>query len=190
MCSPLRQPRLLSTAPGLWRILRCVVFPDCYAMDTESPHAQDNGFAQSPWMDMGGFHPSQHSPPMEYNGFQYGSVPLDPAYGVTIPPPYVPLPMTLPSNAWPSMLTPASQAPFHPPELPAGPVPIAPSVSPAAPVPPPRKSSASSSTPRRTLTDEDRRKMCLYHEENKTAKQTDIGGMYLSISPQSIKATA
>lgn len=31
-------------------------------------------------------------------------------------------------------------------------------------------------TPRRTLTDEDRRRMCVYHEEHKTAKQTDIGG--------------
>ncbi|KAL4779684.1 hypothetical protein BJX76DRAFT_72383 [Aspergillus varians] len=147
-------------------------------MDTESPHAQENGFAQSPWMDMGGFHPSQHSPPMDYHGFGYGPVPLDPAYGVTIPPPYVPLPMTVPSNAWPSMLTHTGQ-PFQPPDLPVGPVPIAPSVSPVAPVPPPRKSSTSSSTPRRTLTDDDRRQMCLYHEENKTAKQTDIGGMYL-----------
>ncbi|KAL2848641.1 hypothetical protein BJX68DRAFT_100374 [Aspergillus pseudodeflectus] len=144
-------------------------------MDTETPHAQDNGFAQSPWVDMGGFHPSQHSPPMEYHGFGYGVVPLDTSYGVTIPPPYAPLPMTVPSNAWPSMLTTTSQPPFPPPELPAAPVHIAPSVSPIAPVPPPRKSSTSSSTPRRTLTDEDRRRMCLYHEENKTAKQTDIG---------------
>jgi hypothetical protein len=32
--------------------------------------------------------------------------------------------------------------------------------------------------PRRTLTDDDRRQMCIYHEENKTAKQTDIGGKH------------
>ncbi|KAL5337655.1 hypothetical protein BJX70DRAFT_228747 [Aspergillus crustosus] len=146
-------------------------------MDTETSHAQDSGFAHSPWADMGTFHPTQHSPPLEYHGFQYGVVPLDPSYGVTIPPPYAPLPMTVPSNAWPSMLTPSTQSPFQP-ELQPGPVPIAPSISSAAPIPPPRKSSTSSSTPRRTLTDEDRRRMCQYHEENKTAKQTDIGALF------------
>jgi hypothetical protein len=154
-------------------------------MDTETPHAQENGFAQSPWMDMGGFHPShQNSPPLDYHGFGYPvHVPLDASYGVTIPPPYAPpaLPMTVPSNAWPSMLTTTSQPPFQHSEHPVAPVPIAPSVSPIAPVPPPRKSSTSSSTPRRTLTDDDRRRMCLYAEENKTAKQTDIGGAFLFI---------
>jgi hypothetical protein len=49
-------------------------------------------------------------------------------------------------------------------------------MSSTAPVQPVRKTSTGGSTPRRTLTDEDRRQMCLYHEENKTAKQTDIGG--------------
>lgn len=33
------------------------------------------------------------------------------------------------------------------------------------------------STARRTLTDADRRQMCLYHEENPNVKQTVIGGM-------------
>lgn len=169
-------------------------------MDTETPHhAPEAGFAhaQSPWMGMNGFHPQppQHSPPVDYHGFGYNVVPMDSAYGVTIPPPYAP-PMTVPSNAWPSMLSTPSQSPFQPPEAqppgppppappPApvrtpGPVPIAPSVSvsPTAPVSPPRKSSASSATPRKMLTDEDRRRMCLYHEDNKTAKQTDIGGVF------------
>ncbi|PLB41984.1 uncharacterized protein BDW47DRAFT_43477 [Aspergillus candidus] len=144
-------------------------------MDTESSHSQDNDFAQSPWVDMGGFHPAQQSPPLDdYHGFPYGVIPLDSAYGVTIPPPYASLPLTLPSNTWPSMLT---NHQSHFPEGGLPPVPIPPSsVSPVTPIPPPRKSSTSSSTPRRTLTDEDRRRMCLYHEENKTAKQTDIGG--------------
>ncbi|KAL4965871.1 uncharacterized protein BDV14DRAFT_51941 [Aspergillus stella-maris] len=148
-------------------------------MDAEASHQQDNGFTQSPWMDMGAFHPDQQSPPMEYHGFHYGSVPMDASYPVTIPPPYAPLPMTVPSNAWPSMLTPESQPPFRAPDLPvSAPVPIAPSVSPVAPVPPPRRSSTSNSTPRRTLTDEDRRRMCEYHENHKTAKQTDIGALF------------
>ena len=32
------------------------------------------------------------------------------------------------------------------------------------------------STPRKTLTDSDRRRMCQYHEENPSVKQTEIGG--------------
>jgi hypothetical protein len=34
------------------------------------------------------------------------------------------------------------------------------------------------STPRRTLTDDDRRRMCQYHEDNPTVKQTEIGAMF------------
>jgi hypothetical protein len=33
------------------------------------------------------------------------------------------------------------------------------------------------STPRRTLTDDDRRRMCEYHESHPGVKQTEIGGM-------------
>ncbi|KKK26438.1 hypothetical protein ARAM_004164 [Aspergillus rambellii] len=124
-------------------------------MDAETPHSQDNDFPQSPWVDLSGFHPSQQSPPMDYHGFEYGVLPIDPSYGVTIPPPYTSMPLTLPSSTWPSMLA-TTQPPF-PPEAQLVPIPIAPSVSPITPIPPPRKSSASSSTPRRTLTDEDRR---------------------------------
>lgn len=35
-----------------------------------------------------------------------------------------------------------------------------------------------STNPRRTLTDADRRRMCLYHEENPNVKQTEIGAMF------------
>lgn len=34
------------------------------------------------------------------------------------------------------------------------------------------------SQPRRTLTDDDRRRMCQYHEDNPTVKQTEIGAMF------------
>ncbi|KAF7163942.1 hypothetical protein CNMCM5623_008603 [Aspergillus felis] len=144
-------------------------------MDTESSHTQENEFPQSPWMDMGAFQPpSQNSPPMDYSGFGYGVMPLDTPYGVSIPPPYASLPLTMPSNTWPSMLT--TQPQF--PEQGLAPIPIPASAAPVTPVQPPRKSSTSGSTPRRTLTDEDRRRMCLYHEEHKTAKQTDIGALF------------
>lgn len=40
----------------------------------------------------------------------------------------------------------------------------------------PATSHAPNPSPRRTLTDADRRRMCLFHEENPTVKQTEIGG--------------
>ncbi|RLL96635.1 hypothetical protein CFD26_104367 [Aspergillus turcosus] len=111
----------------------------------------------------------------DYSAFGYGVMPLDTPYGVSIPPPYASLPLTMPSSTWPSMLTTQSQFP----EQGLPPVPIPASAAPVTPIQPPRKSSTSGSTPRRTLTDEDRRRMCLYHEEHKTAKQTDIGVLLL-----------
>lgn len=175
-------------------------------MDTESSHAQEHDFAQTSWLDIGGFSPSEQSPTLDYQAFGYGVVPLDPSYGVDIPPPYETLPIAMPPppSSWPSMLS--NQGPFPEPGMPAVPLMQAPPT--LAPVPTipaiPRKASTSKAstgksstgksstgksssgksnsnpTPRRTLTDEDRRRMCLYHEENKTAKQTDIGGKAFS----------
>lgn len=146
------------------------------AMETESHTAPDSEFAHSPWVELGTFTSPHNSPPMpEYSGFDYGHSPLmavDATYGMSIPPPYASMPLPMPSHAWPSMLT--HQSAFHESGLP--PVSVPTSVSPSAPTPPIRKTSTGGSTPRRTLTDEDRRQMCLYHEENKQAKQTDIGG--------------
>ncbi|KAL1849704.1 hypothetical protein Plec18170_007225 [Paecilomyces lecythidis] len=78
-------------------------------------------------------------------------------------------------HPWPSMLT--THSSFHEGTLPPAPAPAPISVSPPAPIHPIRTTSTGS-TPRRTLTDEDRRRMCLYHEENKNAKQTDIGALF------------
>lgn len=151
---------------------------DSSAMETE-PHAPEGEFPHSPWVDLGGPFTSPHnSPPMpEFSGFEYGPSPIMAVdgYGMSLPPPYTSMPLPMPSHAWPSMLT--NHSPFHD-GLPPIPAPI--SVSPSAPTPPVRKSSTGGATPRRTLTDEDRRQMCLYHEEHKTAKQTDIGGKITS----------
>ncbi|KAJ5678915.1 hypothetical protein N7462_007159 [Penicillium macrosclerotiorum] len=147
-------------------------------METETHQAPDSDFAHSPWVELGAFTSPQHSPPMpEYSGFDYGPSPLmavDTTYGMSIPPPYASMPLPMPSHSWPSMLT--HQSPFHESGLPPTPIPT--SVSPTAPPPQVRKTSTGGSNPRRTLTDEDRRQMCLYHEENKTAKQTDIGALF------------
>ncbi|KAJ5746413.1 hypothetical protein N7520_011595 [Penicillium odoratum] len=145
-------------------------------MESE-PHAPEGEFPHSPWVDLGTFTSPQHSPPMpEYSGFEYGPSPIMAVdgYGMNLPPPYTSMPLPMPSHAWPSMLT--HHSTFHENGLPPVPTPI--SVSPSAPMPPIRKSSTGGATPRRTLTDEDRRQMCLYHEEHKTAKQTDIGALF------------
>ena len=146
-------------------------------METETHYAPENEFSHSPWVDMGTFTSPQHSPPVpEHNGFEFGPSPImavDASYGMSLPPPYASMPLPMPSHSWPSMLT-AQQSPFHENGLP--PTPLPQSVSPSAPAPPVRKASTGGQTPRRTLTDEDRRQMCLYHQEHSGAKQTDIGG--------------
>lgn len=153
-------------------------------MDSDSHHGPGHGhhndFAQSPWVDVGSF-PSQQSPPLsDYPGFGYGPpsvMSMGGPFAMSMPPPpYASLPLTNSSHTWPSML--ANQAPYSDPALPLASA--APPVSAPTPAPPSRKPSIGGSTPRRTLTDEDRRNMCLYHEDNKTAKQTDIGGNSLS----------
>ncbi|KAJ5130922.1 uncharacterized protein N7515_006961 [Penicillium bovifimosum] len=147
---------------------------DPTTMETDS-HGPDSEFAHSPWVEIGPFASPQQSPPIhEYSGFDYGPSPLmavDTSYGMSIPPPYTSMPLPMPSHSWPSMLT--THNPWN-----GLPVSTPTSVSPSAPMPPVRKTSTGGNTPRRTLTDDDRRQMCLYHEEHKTAKQTDIGALF------------
>lgn len=144
---------------------------------------QSNDFQQPPWAVYGS---SQQQSPVNqipsYQGFGYGPSPImrmDPSYSVSIPPPYTSLPLALSSQPWPSML--ATQPHFLDPTIPPPPPPQA-QTSTSIPIPQSvpsiRKSLSGASTPRRTLTDEDRRRMCLYHVENKSAKQTDIGAIF------------
>ena len=161
------------------------------------PHEGDFGHS-SPWPESHHPSPHTHSPAHEYGfGFlsahsaaggtsPYG-MPMDPSYGRSHVPMYTSAPaqtgpVALVAAQWPSMLTnpSSSQPPLAPtPAMPAPPT-LAPVPSFAAahslpplstPPPPPSTSS------RRTLTDQDRRKMCQYHEDNPTVKQTEIGGM-------------
>ncbi|OJJ47652.1 hypothetical protein ASPZODRAFT_15103 [Penicilliopsis zonata CBS 506.65] len=149
-------------------------------MDTEGHHVQESEFTTPTWLEMGAFTATPHnSPPIpDFHGFAYSSSPVmtleASSYGMSIPPPYASLPLAIPSHPWPSLLT--TQPQYS--EIAVAPVSMAPALSHTAPLPSSRKSSTSGSTPRRTLTDDDRRRMCLYHEENKTAKQTDIGALF------------
>lgn len=146
-----------------------------FIMETEQHHGQDNiDFGSGQWTDISAYNSSQHQSPVhENNGFGFISptpVPTEPTYNRAIPPTFTThqqlQPLLMPQ--WPSMM--ASQSAFTPA--------IMPSVSAGAPMPTTTSSqpAPTTSTPRRTLTDADRRRMCMYHEENPTVKQTEIGG--------------
>lgn len=142
------------------------------AMDN-SQSAQSNDMSHPSWTS---YNPSQHSPPMgpipAYHGFGYGPTP----YSMSIPPPYSSLSLAMPPQPWPSML--AGQPQYLEQAIPT--TSMTASASAPTTVPSVRKLSVSGPTPRRTLSDDDRRRMCRFHEQNRTAKQSDIGGTYLA----------
>lgn len=157
-------------------------------MNHEQHHnPQENGYGGEGWPEMSNsYNSSQHQSPIFESRIQYEymqnhhPMPTEPQYPRMAPPQMPPpasysthhqqlLPLIMPNHpTWPSMLTnPAnSQAP-----------PVA--IPPANSGKPPPKLPAihSTPTPRKTLTDSDRRRMCQYHEDNPTVKQTEIGGM-------------
>ena len=150
-------------------------------MDHEHHH-------QEPFEDHTGWHengqyPHHSSPVQDFNGFHaYTPMPMEPIYGNGMHPPHPQHPpprsthqqlQPLIMPQWPSMLT--SQSTYQPSIFPSAPVPITPAS--ATPVSATSTHSRTSSTPRKTLTDQDRRRMCQYHEDNPTVKQTEIGGM-------------
>ncbi|KAF2651988.1 CenpB-DNA-bind-domain-containing protein [Lophiostoma macrostomum CBS 122681] len=131
--------------------------------------------------DGGAYNHSQHqSPVQDYHGLPYSTnytpLPMEPLYPQGMHPPRTTVPQLQPliMPQWPSMLT--SQSTYVPPIFPSAPVPITPAS--ATPVSATSTHSRTSSTPRKTLTDQDRRRMCLYHEEHPTVKQTEIGAMF------------
>ncbi|KAL0256964.1 hypothetical protein SLS55_007774 [Diplodia seriata] len=155
-------------------------------MEQEQHHPHpDQGYhdATGQWVDSSAQYPhsQHHSPVHDYNGFAYNPLPMEPMYphamsqGMPPPPPRTThqqlQPLIMPQ--WPSMLT--SQSNYAPPPMYSAPAPAPVS---ATPTPVSATSTRSSGTPRKTLTDNDRRRMCLYHEENPTVKQTEIGAMF------------
>lgn len=133
---------------------------------------------------------SQHqSPVYEQNGFAFIQQPLHDTLPTsqTFTPQRMPIlqpspahpsiqqlhPLIMPSHStWPSMLTnPASYPP--------------PTVTVPVSAPPVVRGNGtrvatghSTSSPRKTLTDSDRRRMCQYHLDNPSVKQTEIGGEF------------
>ncbi|KAL3425988.1 centromere binding protein B [Phlyctema vagabunda] len=150
-------------------------------MDHERQTGQDNGYNDG-WVEMNnGYNSSQHQSPIhEYGSYgfmqpmQHHGLPIEPAFTMAPPPtthtthPQL-VPLIMPGHpTWPSMLT-------NPASYSAPPVAI-PQV--ANPKPPKLATTHASPSPRKTLTDSDRRRMCQYHEDNPSVKQTEIGAMF------------
>lgn len=128
-------------------------------------------------------HPHSHhgTPAQEYTGFNFTSpqLPMEPsAFTSSIHqrPMHQQLqPLVMPQ--WPSMLNSQPHATYQPmypqPVQPIQPMSVGPLQTPVS-----ATSTRSSSTPRKTLTDLDRKRMCQYAEEHPNSKQTEIGGQY------------
>lgn len=146
----------------------------------------DGDYGNEQWM-VDDYHSQHtHSPNHEYAVYGYMSsshMPM-PAYNRSMstsypshqqPPPLI-------TAQWPSMLTnpPSNASSPLQTQASSGPPPLAP-LAPlttynAHPPLPPVAAPIPTPNTRRTLTDQDRRRMCQYHEENPTVKQTEIGG--------------
>jgi hypothetical protein len=156
----------------------------------EHHSGHESGFGSGDgWVDINSYSSTQAQSPMyEQVGFAFiqphilPSIPSEPSFHVQrVQQPHTThqqlLPLIMPSHpTWPSMLT-------NPASYSSQPVPI-----PPASAPPLTKRSApklpaihATPSPRKTLTDADRRRMCKYHEENPTVKQTEIGGTRTSL---------
>lgn len=146
-------------------------------------HSQSNTAFQPVQMRMSGQHQYPHShhgtPATEYTGFVWPSpqVPVSGetfAHNATRPTHQSLHPLIMPQ--WPSMLSSQSTQPtpsYYPTVLPQNHLAAMSSTPVGTPIS--TSSTRSGSTPRRTLTDDERRQMCEFHEQNPTAKQNEIG---------------
>jgi hypothetical protein len=150
---------------------------------------QDDQYGNQQWNmePLNDYHsPHTQSPAHEYNafGFTMGpshgmshGMPMEPNYNRPMPPLYTTHQpqQSLIAAQWPSMIINPSTS--NPPPPMAAPPPLAPVSSFAATHSlPPLTTPIPTPSARRTLTDQDRRRMCQYHDENPTVKQTEIGG--------------
>jgi hypothetical protein len=175
------------------------------ASDQESHTSQDNSGAwgnEGTWVDMHGFQNHHQTSMSEYNGASFSFMPSIPSHGLPseslarMPPPPPPhsmaqaqtalphlspqLPMlVMPSHAtWPSMLTNPNSYSSHsaPPAMSIPPIQVTPRVQTTLKTKLPALHTQP--VPRKTLTDDDRKRMCQYAEDHPHAKQTDIGARF------------
>ncbi|KAI4177064.1 MAG: hypothetical protein LQ343_000545 [Gyalolechia ehrenbergii] len=165
---------------------------DSAAMKAEIDYGAHHGDEFGQWVHVADDQSPHQSPLHEFNGF-YMSPPspmaMEQIYSRPAATSHPALyPLTVPQ--WPSQLTnpsinpPPSQPLSSPPAPTRTARPIAPLTTPVDPIdttqsaPPAPKPIPTPPSGRRTLTDQDRRRMCQYHEENPTVKQTEIGSLF------------
>lgn len=158
-------------------------------MGQDNTMAQSNGYGGDVWTSISPYSQSPYSasPLTEYPSFGAFGVHGLPSESMNrMPPPQThqmiqpaPPPMAHPqlpllntNQTWPSQLTnPAPQQSY-----PAPPVSMAPATS-APPVEPPRLPTQHEKS-RKTLTTEQKRAMCQFHEDNPGTRQADIGARF------------
>lgn len=161
--------------------------------DTHLAHHEQQAYAHDQWNDMspyiqttmseygGGFGympPISHGLPSEHLGRMPPSVtppqqPLPQQHSQPAHHPTLPMLMVPSHPTWPSMLTNPNGYNTSPPvAIPPASAPIQ-SLKTTRPIAPPI-----ASQPRKTLTDDDRRRMCQYHIDNPAMKQTEIGALF------------
>lgn len=147
---------------------------------SEGPPGNGLMEARPQWVDGHSGYQSHHQSPIhEHNGYVYNSLQEPPMYAASMPPHRTTYPQLQPHVTspqlpdWPSQLRSQPSNHFPPAYSLTSHVSSAPL---SAPAPPTRGSGRSGSNPRKTLTDVDRRNMCIYAEEHPTTKQTEIGG--------------
>lgn len=155
-------------------------------MEHSNHYSQDLPYSQhhGQWMDHHNYQSQHQSPIHEYSGYSWDSPPtsMNPVFESPVhhPRPSHHYLQPLITTQWPSML--ATQSPYTPASQNSSAT-SAVQQQPPASAPPQLPSSHSpatnSTTPRRTLTDADRRRMCQYHEEHPKKKQTEIGGKFI-----------
>ncbi len=155
---------------------------DAMPMEMKQSHSdlQDDDFRNGQWVEISNDRSPQESPLHEYNNsyaFMSSShVSMDSIYSRQMPTSYAanpPLhPLIMPQ--WPSQITNPSEGTPQSIRLPRPLAPVSAIITPHSA--PPAPSAPAPSTARKTLTDQDRRKMCQYHEDHPTVKQTEIGG--------------
>ncbi|KAF7549583.1 hypothetical protein G7046_g8307 [Stylonectria norvegica] len=172
------------------RTLSFEAFQPDPVMGHDTAMAQSNGYSSDTWTSMSPYSnsPYSNSPLTEYNntfsGFVPHGLPSESMSRMPPPPPQAhthqmihPSPMAhqqLPmlNTTWPSQLTnPTPSGSYSAPPLSMTPVSSAPPVDPPR-LPAPHEKS------RKTLTTEQKRAMCQFHEDNPGTRQADIGARF------------
>lgn len=166
-------------------------------MGHDTTIAPSSGYASDNWTSMSPFSQSPYSasPLTEHNGFFSSFVPQGlPSESMNrMPPPPpttqthqmiqpAPPPMTHPqlpmlNTTWPSQLTNPSPSGGYSTPHSAPPLSMTPASS-APPLDPPPRISAPNEKSRKTLTTEQKRAMCQFHEDNPGTRQADIGARF------------